>query len=937
MGTGTEGLINMSKLLIRDPKGNEREHELLDDITTIGRGSQNVIQAKDSEASRQHCRIEKSGTGYRVVDNRSRNGTKVNGQKVDIQDLRPGDVVTIGDFTMTFDPKADVGSAEDEDFVGTIEVAPISEKELSAPSAGGTGGKPQFVLDVVEGSQKGQVLELGPESLTIGRNKSNKFVLDDESGSSYHAEIVKEPTGYFITDLGSTNGTKVGGEKIVKTRLSPGTEIEIGTTKMVFKNVGAPAEEDEIFGTVVLDAEKLERELAEDEMRVRQVFIKRVAIAAAALLVVVGLYFLISALARPGGPSVVAGNLLKNSSFDGPLSDTGDPDGWRSVTSQFTPWEVSKDADRHSAKEKKGALIVSREPEARRDEYTECRTRSPLDIRPDKAYRLGGFIKTEGAQGIYGFRLRWLGRAGDDRRATDQVYVRRSHTNWREVKRKGAFTPPMWASRAEVSCFAVGNRGKVYFDDVYLVAESMTRRQIPVVGDGRIKTEFSPSGTFTVKSGAASAVRGGELFLVGEHEATSTQQFADAEEPLQEARSCSFAGTVPEFITYGAVRYREQGRPGELGVVVEYELSADRPVSLDRAGIRFTVTGSFGAGKTQVFGPAGLIPEDKATGLIDGAREILFTSVKGEKLAVYVRGEGRLRLDPRGNEKLVEVLLPASAAISRVPVKLGVEFNRLSRIERVGIDRLWKNHKAAVAAKGFAAQWDALKEIVAFADQFPKDAADARTKLASLTSEADADISAVKALLTRARASMKVDAVRKTILSQAAEKIASLKTKYTSGEFAAKVGELEVEMKKIEADVLAGARNEQAEKLLVQALDFMRGGNYDIARQLINKILLEYADTPAAEKVKQRDISGTIDRELKLVKQRDAIYARSVDKIRNFVINREYDGAIRTLKADAEFQRHRDDPRFKALMDELQRKAAEKASGDAEKARKSGT
>ena len=926
----------MSKLLIRDPKGNEREHELLDDITTIGRGSQNVIQAKDSEASRQHCRIEKSGSGYRVVDNRSRNGTKVNGQKVDIQDLRPGDVITIGDFTMTFDPKAEVGAAEDEDFVGTIEVAPISEKELSGPSAGGAGGKPQFVLDIVEGSQKGQVLELGPESLTIGRNKSNKFAIDDESASSFHAEIVKEPTGYFVTDLGSTNGTKVGGEKIVKTRLSPGAEIEIGTTKMVFKNVGAPAEEDEIFGTVVLDAEKLERELAEDEMRARRAFIRRVAIAAAVLLVVVGLYFLISALARPAGPRHIAGNLLKNFSFDGPLTDTGDPNGWRSVTSQFTPWEVSKDADHYPVKEKKGLLIVSREPEARPDEYTECRTRAPLDIRPDKAYRLGGFIKTEGAQGIYGFRLRWLGRAGDDRRAVDQVYVRRSHTRWREVKRKGAFTPPMWASRAEVSCFAVGNRGKVYFDDVYLVAESVTRRPNLTQAFGRIRAEFSPSGVFAVKSGAGPAVRGGELFLVGEQEATSSQEFADAEEPQQEARSSAFAGTVPEFITYGAVRYREQGRPGELGVVIEYELSADRPVSLDRAGIRFTVTGSFGAGKTQVFGPGGLIEEDKATGLVEGAREVLFTNVKGEKFAVYIRGEGRLRLDPRGNEKLVEVLLPASAAIGRHPVKLGIEFNRSSRIERVGIGKLWKDHRAAVDAKDFAAQWDALKEIVALADQFPKDAGEARTKLASLTSEAEADIAAVKELFTRAKASVKVDAVRKTLLSQAAEKIASLKGKYTSGEFAAKVNDLDVEKKKIEADVAMGERNEQAEKLLIQVLEFMRGKNYELAIQILKTIEINYSDTGAAKKAKARDIRGTIDRELKLVKQRDDVYRRSVEKIRNYYINAEFDTAISILKADAEFQRFRDYPRFRALMEELQKKAAEKARAEVEKARKTG-
>jgi hypothetical protein len=303
---------------------------------------------------------------------------------------------------------------------------------------------------------------------------------------------------------------------------------------------------------------------------------------------------------------------------------------------------------------------------------------------------------------------------------------------------------------------------------------------------------------------------------------------------------------------------------------------------------------------------------------------------------VYVRGEGRLRLDPRGDEKLVEVLLPASAAISRLPVKLGVEFNKSSRIERVGIAKLWKDHKAAVDAKDFAAQWDALKKIIALADQFPKDAADARTKLARLTSEGEADIAAVNELLTRARANRKVDAVRDAILGQVAEKIASLGAKYPSGEFAAKVNDLDIEKKKIEADVLAGARNEKAEKLFLEILKFVKSKTWPIALELLHTLKRDYADTPAYKKAEARDIEGTIEREIKLDKQREAVYARSVEKITNYAVNEEFQTAINILKADAEFQRFRDYPKFKALMAELQRKAAEKAKKDAEKARKTG-
>jgi len=285
----------MPKLVIRDPKGGERTHELVDPITTVGRGSKNTIQCKDREASRQHCRIEQTDSGYRLVDNRSRNGTILNGQKIDVQDLRPGDVITIGDFKLQYDPPEGV---EDEDFAATVEVSPLSEKEAGSPRAtgGGGDGKPQYVLEVLEGRQAGERFELGNDPLTIGRNSANKFKLDDESGSSFHAEITKEPTGYFITDLGSTNGTRVAGEKIVKTRLGPGTEIQIGTTKMRFVNVGAPAEEDEVFGTVVLDTERLERELAEDEVRARAAFVRRAAMGVAGIVAIVGIYFIGTAI-----------------------------------------------------------------------------------------------------------------------------------------------------------------------------------------------------------------------------------------------------------------------------------------------------------------------------------------------------------------------------------------------------------------------------------------------------------------------------------------------------------------------------------------------------------------------------------------------------------------------------------------------------------------
>lgn len=66
--------------------------------------------------------------------------------------------------------------------------------------------------------KKRKPVELNRSRVTIGRDKSNSLVLTDEGISGFHAEIHMDEGNIFIMDLGSTNGTKVNGEKIT-TRL----------------------------------------------------------------------------------------------------------------------------------------------------------------------------------------------------------------------------------------------------------------------------------------------------------------------------------------------------------------------------------------------------------------------------------------------------------------------------------------------------------------------------------------------------------------------------------------------------------------------------------------------------------------------------------------------------------------------------------------------
>jgi transcriptional regulator with GAF, ATPase, and Fis domain len=73
---------------------------------TIGRSTRNVLSVMDLRASRQHCRIERAGEGWRIVDEGSQNGTLVNGSLITTRGLRTGDMIEIGSTRIVFEDAA---------------------------------------------------------------------------------------------------------------------------------------------------------------------------------------------------------------------------------------------------------------------------------------------------------------------------------------------------------------------------------------------------------------------------------------------------------------------------------------------------------------------------------------------------------------------------------------------------------------------------------------------------------------------------------------------------------------------------------------------------------------------------------------------------------------------------------------------------------------
>lgn len=71
----------------------------------------------------------------------------------------------------------------------------------------------------------------------IGRGSDADLAISDAGSSRRHAEVLWDGERAMLRDLGSTNGTKINGEKVREAALSPGTVFTIGRTELTFRVV----------------------------------------------------------------------------------------------------------------------------------------------------------------------------------------------------------------------------------------------------------------------------------------------------------------------------------------------------------------------------------------------------------------------------------------------------------------------------------------------------------------------------------------------------------------------------------------------------------------------------------------------------------------------------------------------------------------------------
>lgn len=236
--------------------GQSREFIAGDAAVSFGRAAENDVPVEDSQASRQHCRIEKTPHGWKLIDLESSNGTRVNGELVNARVLKEGDVITIGQFEATFNPP----SADEPAAKSAPAPRPAAKAFAPKPAAPRPEGAPVAKAPRAKGSRDPLALvKTGAiaAAVLIAAIVGIKFLLRDDPAKLQHAAIKAASQKAASGDI---DGAESDLNALLATALEPSSQKE---AKKALEDVKAKIAARE-------DAERLKREAemaAEDAQR----------------------------------------------------------------------------------------------------------------------------------------------------------------------------------------------------------------------------------------------------------------------------------------------------------------------------------------------------------------------------------------------------------------------------------------------------------------------------------------------------------------------------------------------------------------------------------------------------------------------------------------------------------------------------------------------
>ncbi len=199
----------------------------------IGRGEDVDVTLDNAAVSRHHASLEMRNGTYYLTDLKSKNGTFVNGRKIEeTVSVTEADHIEIGKFR--FAPVQVLprrsSTTMPGDFEGTVYVAPKGKQDRAT-----AGRAPRLTLIQGKASPNGLAFE-GKETVTLGKHADCNLRLSGWLVGKTQCYIVARDGDYHLVHHAGWRSTRINGQKIRgEQRLRTGDTICIAGSKLMFE------------------------------------------------------------------------------------------------------------------------------------------------------------------------------------------------------------------------------------------------------------------------------------------------------------------------------------------------------------------------------------------------------------------------------------------------------------------------------------------------------------------------------------------------------------------------------------------------------------------------------------------------------------------------------------------------------------------------------
>jgi pSer/pThr/pTyr-binding forkhead associated (FHA) protein len=199
---------------------------------TIGRLPENDIVIDNLSVSRKHAVIQSVRTGYVLRDLGSKNGTLLNGEKVDNGELKGGDAITIGKYEIAF--QITNGEEAAVDTMDQTVIIPKFSSESCRPNEGAAHAADEVSPRLYRRREQ-EEYPIDGDSLMIGRSRDADIRIGGLFGPRVNVNIMKSGPDWVMQTEGG-KPVRVNGEKMEEKVLQEEDLIAIGSEEFVFKH-----------------------------------------------------------------------------------------------------------------------------------------------------------------------------------------------------------------------------------------------------------------------------------------------------------------------------------------------------------------------------------------------------------------------------------------------------------------------------------------------------------------------------------------------------------------------------------------------------------------------------------------------------------------------------------------------------------------------------